>query len=379
MSEHVRDRLDAYLDEELSAGDRAEISRHLSGCSECRRLLEELAAVDEAARELPAEAPEGYFDTFAPRVRERLRGARARRAFRPPIWSLAVAAALLLAVITPLTLREHATPPPATPAAVSRVAAPAPTAPAAPEAKDRTPATAAPAAPAAAAPAPAAERDGSEGPPARLNVARSDRATTDERKKEAVTRPANTAAAAPGAGGSAVATAEAPAKPQSHAAEQSRVAEQKVHLYVADQDEATPPPPAPLTASAVVAGAPSEEGLAKGRLQAGVLVDRGPAVMNGPAAAGEARYRSLQARTASNAEEARALRGLWRAFATSPLAGRHADDARVAAIEAAARAYAYSHSDADRAVAETDARDYLARKDAPQAGRVGEIIAGLDR
>ncbi len=101
--------------------------------------------------------------------------------------------------------------------------------------------------------------------------------------------------------------------------------------------------------------------------------------MNGPAAAGEARYRSLQGRTASNAEEARALRNLWRAFATSPLAGPHADDARVAAIEAAARAYAFSHSGADRAVVESDARDYLARKDAPQAARVEEIVAGLDR
>ena len=318
MSEHVRDRLDAYLDEELSAGDRAEVSRHLSGCPECRRLLEDLVAVDEAARALPAEAPEAYFDTFAPRVRERLRGARARRAFRPPIWSLAVAAALLLAVITPLTLREHATPPPATPAAASRAAAPAPAAPATPEAKDRT----------LAAAVPAADRDASEAPPARPNVARSDRGATDELKKEALPRPreqapeptrqaaANTAAAVPGqrpaappgAGGSAVATAEAAAKPQSH------VAEQKVHLYVAEQDEATPPPPAPLAASAVVAGAPRRRVSRRGGCGSG----RGPAVMNGPAAAGEARYRSLKGRTASNAEEARALRDLWRAFAASP-------------------------------------------------------------
>ncbi len=367
MSEHVRNRLDAYLDLELSEDERAEVSRHLVGCPECRLLLEELAAVDEAARSLPAEAPKGYFDTFAPRVKARLAGER-RRAFRPPVWSLAVAAGLLLAVITPLTLREHEAPPPAAPA-------PAPT----PATRGATPAPAGPALQALE------ERRSAPG------VTRTDEAATDELRK-AVTRPAkdettvdqataeNAATAAtpeppraaePGAGGAARNAPPTAAKPH------SQEPEGKVFQWAP-----APPPAAPAVVSARDAearleGAPAES-FRRGRLKANPLAAGAPVAMSGTAAAGEAQYRSLQARTASTAEEARELRKAWRSFAASPLAGAHADDARVAAIEAAAQAYAFSHGDADRATVEADARDYLAGRQAPQAHRVREIVAGLD-
>ena len=57
MSAHERERLSAYLDEELPAGERAEVSAHLVGCSECASRLSEMAALGERARELPQEAP----------------------------------------------------------------------------------------------------------------------------------------------------------------------------------------------------------------------------------------------------------------------------------------------------------------------------------
>jgi Putative zinc-finger len=369
MSAHVRDRLEAYLDQELSADDRAEVSRHLSGCSECRRLLEELAAVDDAARSVPVDAPEGYFDTFAARVRQRLGSEPRRRAFRPPVWSLAVAAALLLAVITPLTLREHTTPPQAAPAAAARAGGPAASAP-----------------PVVGAP---------EGPAAQPSLARSNKAATDELKKEAVARPAEekdkTATVDQAQAENDVAVApERPRAPAPGAGGSARNApEGKVRPWAGEPEAEPKPQLAPLPASeprqaessaAGAAAAPSEEAIAPARrLAPGVVAERRAALMDRAGAAGEARYRSLKGRTASTAEEARALREQWRSFAASPLAGPHADDARVAAIEAGARAYAFSHDDDDRAAAETDARAYLARKDAAQAEKVRELLANLDR
>jgi Putative zinc-finger len=343
MSDHVRDRLDAYLDRELSEDERAEVSRHLTGCSECRLLLEEVAAVDEAARSLPADAPEGYFDTFAPRVKARLTRER-RRAFRPPVWSLAVAAALLLAVITPLTLREHEAPPPAAPPP-----APAPT----PASRGGAPAPAGPAVQALE------ERQ------AAPSVTRTDEAANRELKKEAETRPAKDKTSPVDLDAPAAA-----AKPH------SQEPEGKI------QWAPTPSPAAPAVVSAREAEARLEDGPAetfrRGRLKANPLAAGGAVAMSGTVAAGEAQYRSLQARTASTAEEARELRKAWRSFAASPLAGGHADDGRVAAIEAAAQAYAFSHDAADRAIVESDAKDYLGGRQAPQAQRVRAIVAGLD-
>ena len=111
MSAHERERLSAYLDDELGAAARAVVEAHLGACAACREALAELAAVDDAAASLPAEAPEGYFDDFARRVRERGSSRQPRAAAparrRLPAWGWAVAAALLLAVVTPLTLRER--------------------------------------------------------------------------------------------------------------------------------------------------------------------------------------------------------------------------------------------------------------------------------
>lgn len=107
MSGHERERLSAYLDQELPPDERAAVEAHLSACPECAAVLAELAVVDEAAASLPAEPPEGYFETFPARVRSRLEPPQAASpGRRVPAWTWAAAAALLLAVVTPLTLRQ---------------------------------------------------------------------------------------------------------------------------------------------------------------------------------------------------------------------------------------------------------------------------------
>src|SRR6185436_20850234 len=77
----------------------------------------DLASLDDAARALPIDAPPGYFEDLPARVRARL-DTPTRRAWRPPAWSWAVAAALLLAIVTPATLlhREARPQAPAAPA-----------------------------------------------------------------------------------------------------------------------------------------------------------------------------------------------------------------------------------------------------------------------
>ena len=70
---HVEDRLGAYLDAELEAGERAAVESHLHACASCR---EELAALREVhAALLRAELPEPearYWGSFATRVDARL-------------------------------------------------------------------------------------------------------------------------------------------------------------------------------------------------------------------------------------------------------------------------------------------------------------------
>jgi hypothetical protein len=116
MTSHVQEHLSAFMDGALSASEQAAVQEHLRLCSACTRLLEELSVVDEAARALPVDAPAGYFDTFAGRVRRRLEDEhRAPKARPMPRWALALAAGLLLAVVTPLTVRQlHRPQPPAT-------------------------------------------------------------------------------------------------------------------------------------------------------------------------------------------------------------------------------------------------------------------------
>lgn len=369
MSIHVRERLGEYLDGEIATEERSAISRHLRECPDCRRLLEEMSAVDDAARSLPAEAPEGYFETFASRVRARLHVAP-RRGFRPPVWSLAVAAALLLAVITPLTLKEH--PAPAAPSVAERVAEP-------PALRDLRPSPDAPpvgqAVPRTRPPAGGGPAGVFASPPSRSGAALQER--KDASRNAAPAAPEPEAARAP---------APAPAKAQAAAAPETakrKAPTAGVATFYCDGCDASPSPhlaarenAEELDATSVSTSSEAKpRALAKGRLVPGVV--GGTAGTDRLAAAGEARYRMLRARTPASAEEARELRREWRAFAESALGAAHADDARVAAIEAAVEAYRFSASPEDRATATADARTYLARSDAPQAERVRTLLDTL--
>ncbi len=126
MSGHERERLSAYLDDELVPEERASVEAHLASCAECVDWLGELAAVDSRLAARAVDAPEGYFDAFPRRVRARI-GASARSRSGPllrrlPVWTWSLAAALLLAVLTPAVLREPAMAPSKAPQGSIRVA-----------------------------------------------------------------------------------------------------------------------------------------------------------------------------------------------------------------------------------------------------------------
>src|SRR6185436_18084867 len=66
---------------------------------------------------LTVSVPDGYFDSLPARIRGRLDKSPRRRATPSlPVWTWAAAAALLLAVVTPLTLNRHPALSPAAPA-----------------------------------------------------------------------------------------------------------------------------------------------------------------------------------------------------------------------------------------------------------------------
>jgi hypothetical protein len=52
-TKHITDQLSAYLDNRLSAGDRARVEAHLRGCEQCRRDLAELGYTVNMVRALP--------------------------------------------------------------------------------------------------------------------------------------------------------------------------------------------------------------------------------------------------------------------------------------------------------------------------------------
>ncbi len=305
MSAHVAERLGLFLDGELPADERAAIASHLRECAACARRLEELAAVDDVARSLTVEAPQGYFDDFPSRVRARLR-APAKRRSGPPVWSFAAAAALLLGVLTPIVWHQVQTTPVAPP----------------PQAG--TPLT------------PPASIVAEE--PLRLHTGEAKvvlkdtpvpsmlekrSASEDQSSAGALARqvPAPQKAAAPRAKEELEARRDAPAPAASAPAFAGAPADSREADALQAQAQS---PAAPRPAERPATGARAalrEEGLASSR---GVTANAAPA-----GGAAELRYRALLARRASTVAEARSLREDWSAFAQSDPAGPHADEARV--------------------------------------------------
>ena len=361
MSGHEHERLSAYLDGELGASERDELALHLASCAECAARLAELAAVDDAARALAADAPPGYFDALPGRVRARL-GPRAP-ARRLPAWGWAVAAALLLAVVTPLTWRAAAPQlgPPAGPAAL----APRPTAlPAANEPPVEATRAASNAAPKpAGAPAPLKEQARKSGEGFAAAPAGADRelpATDTLQRREPAAPPAPAARSylPPAAG--ALARADAvPAQPERSAAE---VRDSRARENVAAREAAA----APAEQKAAAAPEPQAQA-ALAASGAGARIEERVAAASTPVTDDE--WRRLASTHPQSAEEWRRLREELRRFAEAWPEGPHAAAARLRVVEAGHSAWRASGNPADEAAFRADAQAYLEREDARDADK----------
>ncbi|HEY1300036.1 MAG TPA: anti-sigma factor [Stellaceae bacterium] len=96
--EEARPRLDAYLDGELGAAERASLREHIAGCHECgpeAAALERLRAGIRAAAPVYRAPPELHTQIRAALRRERIQAAAP--SWRAPGW-LAYAASILIAV-----------------------------------------------------------------------------------------------------------------------------------------------------------------------------------------------------------------------------------------------------------------------------------------
>jgi hypothetical protein len=104
VSEHWIDRLSEYIDGDLAADERAACEAHLSGCVECRGVLEELRSVIMDARQDPDQLPAAdLWPGIAARIQPAAtivewRPARQNRRLSFSITELALAASLLVAV-----------------------------------------------------------------------------------------------------------------------------------------------------------------------------------------------------------------------------------------------------------------------------------------
>ncbi len=351
MNGHERERLSAYLDGELKPGERAEVDAHLAVCPECARFLAVLEAVDDGAASLPTVAPEGYFDEFPSRVTARLGTVRRGPALLPR-WTWAAAAAVLLAVVTPLTVRQarlrHAPAPAqetrehprggrqkdeARPGdAVSAILAPA--APAIRPQSSPAPVSAVPPTPSKALASPPKEE---------LPMTASARREPPE---GAIPAEPVDAGRAPGA-------------------------ERGEPALVAGAAEAFD-----TTRASRPAVREEESAPAAGSLESVSAAEaRGPAGRAVAADEGGRTFRRLDASRPASAEAWRRLHDDWLAFAAAHPDGRRADEARVRAIEAACQAWLASGDERDEEAFRREAAAYLGAVDAQQKPRVERLVA----
>ncbi len=396
MSEHVLEHLSAYLDGELGVAEKERFRSHLAECAACAERLEQLASVDATLRSFPADAPAGYFEGLPSKVRSRLSPASApRRLWRAPTWTLAAAAALLVGVLAPLTLRQREMAPassveqyrqPVVVASPGTLEADKLTA--LPETKKRADAPSAslamPQAPAATA-APPAELGGRLEQPRTLGRAKLEAPQERERAMAAPPAPppprpaAPAPAAAPPAG-----FAEPPRQVAQNTQESGPRASQQAELrkqgpsksaeVQAEETVAREPRPGDLKDAA----APAERGSTKSDESPRREQAAGLAVASRPVTSGGA-YRDLLQRSPRDAADARSLRESWRRFASTTSSSVEADEARVRVIEMGVSAWSHEGRAEDRTLAERDGAAYLARPDARQSVRVRELLATLNR
>ena len=378
MSAHVRDRLSAYLDQELVPAERTAVETHLHGCDACRQHLETLAAVDAAARAFPAEAPAGYFDAFPGRVRARLEepAPRVRRVpLRLPAWTWAAAAVLVLGVVTPLTMvslwssREEPIPAPR-PAEL-----PPPAEAARPEAaggeKEEMKAStagelklrrAAPGSGTGTTPVPAGGSIPATGP------------ARDAFAPAPPAAPAENSSVAP-----ALAAAPPPAPQQQTQAQSAGHPSTGTVTSASRADEPAAAEAESQTLRSEQQAPPAGRALAKSAREGDGAGLREEVVLSDEARAdfSEAEYEHLLVAPAQTAAALRARREAWRAYALRFPQSRHADEARVRVVETGAAAWRLGHDPNDRARVREDAAAYIVRKDTAQAPRVRAILEDL--
>lgn len=368
MSPHEQERLSAYLDDELGPDERARVADHLGACPACAARLAELAAVDAAVASGPAEAPEGYFESFPARVRRRLERRTPARAL--PAWTWAAAAVLLLAIVTPLTLRRplERTAPVPLPAAAPPAEAPS-------EAYAREGS----AGPLPTPPGPGDPTKKAEAPAQQPRQAPAERATAnrepgfvsapadaDERRDPPAAAPAAPAPAALPAPADTLAEERSLASAESAAAQGVPAAPRRSKAASEAKRAASP--------QAAGAAAPAEVGaLARDEPRLAVVSP------GEPEPADEAAWRELDARQPRTAGDWRRLREDWRALAARTAEPARADAARLRTIEAGLAAWRASGASADEATFRKDAAAYLARDDAAHKDQVERLLAAARR
>jgi len=363
VSGHERERLGAYLDGELPPGERAEVEAHLAACPECASLLSDTRAVDAAAASLPAETPEGYFDAFPSRVVARL-GAASKapaRTRRLPAWTWAAAAALLVAVVAPLTLRQLA--PGSAPATPPGLPAPRPARADADQKRERDalsakgppPAPAAGVRPAFASPPAAALPAAPAGPAAAQNRLSAGKSVENEAVSEEARGPLAPAAAPTQSATSRSKWADAPAQ----SAVRDEPALVTTEAFAAPEGARATADRTPAPASAPVSSSAQRDE----RTSAALSVPE-PGLV----------FERLEASRPRTAAEWRRLRDAWSAFTVAHSDDPRADEARVRAIEAGREAWLAGGAGDDEAAFHRDARAYLERDDARQKERVERLL-----
>ena len=362
---HEHERLSAYLDDELPPAEREQVTAHLQVCPACAERLAALEAVDGALAAQPADAPPGYFEAFPGRVRARL-GATPKRGVLP-VWTMAAAASLLLAVVTSLTLRQRPQLDTASTQALDQRAEPA----------------AAPPLPSPAAPPTTlqAMRDEQKKQRAREK----DNAFAQNRYDESLKRegafapaptesdtralgyvapatPPTAPAAAAGLAPERRLPSTAPQPSVQPAGASSPKAQEEEAPAAATLSEALPDAARQQPAAAQPQrDAPSEaaDGLSSGRAHG-----RAAKLLSF-----ESEWERLEARRPRTPEEWRRLREDWRGLVARDPEGPYADQARLRVVEAGHSTWRTSQDAADEAIFREDAAAYLKREAAPEKGR----------
>jgi hypothetical protein len=165
--------------------------------------------------------------------------------------------------------------------------------------------------------------------------------------------------------------AEPPAPAEESAKSLFRAESEPLKEQVELEAPAIAPPPASAPARNEAVQAQGAAGRLAGAGAGGR--DEGRAKKNDARPAGSW-YTALLARSAPDADAARALREEWRAFAERYPGGPRGDEARVRVIETGLAAWQLSNDPADKILVRQDAESYLRRDDAAQGQRVRSLL-----